>query len=310
MSEAYHFTDRLIEAAQAKGSSVVVGLDTDPRRLPQFLMHQCGDSDGTEATAKSNAQLAFNEAIVDAVHSIVPAVKVQIAYYEMLGPAGLLAYQSTIRYAHEKGLLVIGDIKRGDIGSTADAYAEAHLGNDDSADAVTVNPYMGSDGILPFVEVAKRLGKGVFVLVKTSNPSSSELQDLQISDSGERVYESLARKVQELGADCIGRHGYSLVGAVVGATYPAEGENLRRSLPHTFFLVPGYGAQGAGAGDVAGCFDATGMGAIVNASRSIIFAYEKRHTDVNTLEGIGSAAREAAEEMRVEINKALKDRRG
>jgi orotidine-5'-phosphate decarboxylase len=295
MSEEFHFADALIEAARAKSSVVVVGLDTDPRRLPQFLLGQY--------PTKAEAQLAFNQAIVDAVCLIVPAVKVQIAFYELLGPAGIETYQKTISYAHSKGLLVIGDIKRGDIGSTAEAYAEAHLQGEHAADAVTVNPYLGSDGILPFLQVGRRQGRGVFALVKTSNPSSSELQDLEVTDPRQRNYEVVARKIGELGADSVGKHGYSLMGAVVGATYPAEAINLRGLLPHTFFLVPGYGAQGAKAGDVAGCFDAHRSGAVVNASRSIIYAYEK--SGGASLTEIGNAAAQAAKQMTNDIADAL-----
>ena len=307
MKSDFHLADALIEATRAKGSCVVVGLDTDPRRLPQFLTEQFRSAGATQITVTARAQLAFNEVIIDAVHSIVPAVKVQIAYYELLGVAGLDTYQKTIQYAHNKRLLVIGDIKRGDIGSTANAYAEAHLGGEHAPDAVTVNPYMGSDTILPFLDVAQRQGKGVFVLVKTSNPSSSELQDLEVADSRQRNYEVVARKVSDLGAESVGEHGYSLLGAVVGATYPSEANHLRKILPHTFFLVPGYGTQGAGAEDVVGCFDANGLGAVVNASRSIIFAFEK--SGGSSSADVGEAASQAAKEMTYEINTALQRRR-
>lgn len=304
MSNNPHFTDHLIERISQTGSSVVVGLDTDPRRLPPFLMQGDQPADRSQS-AMADAQFEFNKAIVDAVHSIVPAVKVQIAFYELLGPAGLKTYQKTIQYARDRGLLVIGDIKRGDIGSTANAYAEAHLAGESAADAVTVNPYMGSDAIMPFIEIGRRQGKGVFVLVKTSNPSSSELQDLEVADLRQRNYEIMARNVGELGADTIGKHGYSLVGAVVGATYPTEGQMLRGALPHTLFLVPGYGAQGAKADDVAGCFAADGSGAIVNASRSIIFAYEALKSTVGNLVSVGESARDAALAMSDDINRAI-----
>lgn len=303
MSANFHFTDALIEAQQAKGSGVVVGLDTDPRRLPQFVTNRFHSSRADDLVPRAEAQLAFNEAIIDAVHSIVPAVKAQIAFYELLGPAGIETYQKTIRYARSKGLLVIGDIKRGDIGSTAEAYAEAHLEGDHAPDAVTVNPYMGSDSILPFLQVGRRHGKGVFVLVKTSNPSSSELQDLEVAHPRQRNYEIVARKVGELGADSVGKRGYSLMGAVVGATYPSEAVHLRGVLTHTFFLVPGYGAQGAKASDVAGCFDASGSGAVVNASRSIIYAFEK--LGGLSLADVGKAAAQAAKKMTSEIRAAL-----
>lgn len=306
MAPVSHFMDSLIESSRAKGSNVVVGLDTDPRRLPGFLRVLAG-SERDDVTSQSRAQLSFNLAVIDAVAPIVPAVKLQIAYYELLGPEGLHAYRSTIHYARNKGLLVIGDIKRGDIGSTANAYAEAHLFGDAAADAVTVNPYMGSESILPFLEVARRSGKAVFVLVKTSNRSSAELQDLEVGDPRQRNYEVVARIVDELGSDSIGKEGYSLVGAVVGATFPAEADRLRKALPHTFFLVPGYGVQGANAQDVVACFDSNRSGAIVNASRSIIFAFEK--SGASSLTEVGEAAYNAAKKMTDEINIAVQSRR-
>ena len=304
MNNDFHFADALIEATKAKGSCVAVGLDTDPRRLPQFLIEQFSTSESDEVAATATAQLAFNKTIIDAICDIVPVVKVQIAYYELLGPSGIATYEKTIQYAKTKGLLVIGDIKRGDIGSTAKAYAEAHLEGTSAADAVTVNPYMGSDAILPFIETARRHGKGIFVLVKTSNRSSSELQDLKLAESRQRNYEVVAHKVNALGTDNLGQHGYSLVGAVVGATYPSEGKKLRRILSHTPFLVPGYGAQGAAASDVVGCFDTNGLGAIVNASRSIIFAFEQ--SGATSTSDISLAASEAANNMTDNLNAALK----
>jgi orotidine-5'-phosphate decarboxylase len=301
--------DQLVERIKQKNSCVVVGLDTDPRRLPDEIIRAGRRVDAVLNRQLAEAQLEFNRIIVDAVYDKVPMVKLQIAFYEMLGPSGLDTYKRTIEYARSKELLTIGDIKRGDIGSTAGAYAEAHLASEDSPDAVTVNPYMGSDAILPFLEIARPRGKGLFVLVKTSNPSSSEIQDLEIGSSGERVYEAVARRVAMLGSETVGRNGYGLVGAVVGATYPEDAAKLRKMLPHTYFLVPGFGAQGAGPDDVAGCLDSRGLGAVVNASRSIIFAYEKSKNVPATIESIGEAACEAAETMRKEIDAAFARRR-
>jgi len=245
------------------------------------------------------------------VAPIVPAVKIQIAFYEMLGWQGIKAYQETVAHAREKGLIVIGDVKRGDIGSTCEAYAAGHLGRVTIAgqeidvwheDAITVNAYLGSDGIVPFRDRAKKFGKGFFVLLKTSNPSGIELQDL-LSD-GEPVHLHLARLVRAWGEDLAGQSGYSAVGAVVGATYPETLARLRKLMPETPFLVPGYGAQGAKASDLAGAFDENGLGAVVNSSRALIFAYRDSADPhwVNRVE-------EAALSMTRELNAARKSPR-
>ena len=282
--------DRLIEAIEDKQNPSVVGLDPTEALVPKQVVASFAEEiaeqveDPTEAPAAqlSVAFFEFNRAIIDAVADIVPAVKPQIAMYEALGPAGIDAYSMTCEYAKQQGLYVLGDVKRGDIGSTAAAYAH-HLSGVNAGerafdpwheDAVTVNPYLGTDGITPFVEAATGADKDIFVLVRTSNPSSSELQELELA-SGERVYEHIAGLVEGWGAETIGANGYSRVGAVVGATHPEEGKALRARMPHTFFLVPGYGAQGGTAQGVAGMFDKDGMGALVNSSRGIIGAWKK-----------------------------------
>lgn len=308
-----YFADRLCAAIDAKGSAVVVGLDPRPENLPAHLLADCRAELGDSAEAVAEALWRFNRGIIDAVHDVVPAVKPQLAFYERYGVAGLKAYARTAAYAKEAGLLVIADGKRNDIGSTAGAYAEAFLGaawlfdqpaaGDFTADALTVNPFLGGDGIQPFVDCARQHGRGVFVLVKTSNPSAGELQDLQID--GQPLYERLGALVESWGESSRGRSGYSSVGAVVGATWPAQAARLRALMPHTFFLVPGYGAQGATATDVACCFDTRGHGALINASRSIIFAwrtepYASRYGEAR----YGAAAREAAQRMGDDIRNA------
>ena len=323
--------DRLIEAIEHAQNPSVVGLDPTPALVPPQVVSAFADEvrESIEDTSELYAaQLAvayfeFNRAIIDAVADIVPAVKPQIAMYEAIGPAGVDAYTMTCEYAQQQGLYVLGDIKRGDIGSTAAAYA-AHLsgvtdlaGAGDPAaydpwheDAVTVNPYLGTDGITPFVDAAAAADKDIFALVRTSNPSSREIQELELAD-GSRLYERVADLVEGWGAETIGTHGYSRVGAVVGATHPQEGAELRKRMPHTFFLVPGYGAQGGTAADVAGMFDADGSGAIVNSSRGIIGAWKKtgdyrEDMDAETaLDLVASAARKAAEDMRDDLRIAV-----
>ena len=300
-----HFADRLCAAIDAKGSAVVVGLDPRPDSLPPYLLAECRAALGETPQAVAEALWRFNRGIIDAVHAVVPAVKPQLAFYERYGVAGLQAYARTAQYAREAGLLVIADGKRNDIGSTASAYAEAFLGasGDFTADALTVNPFLGRDGIQPFVDCARQHGRGVFVLVKTSNPSAGDLQDLRVN--GEPLYEHLGRLVESWGESSRGQSGYSSVGAVVGATWPEQAARLRALMPHTLFLVPGYGAQGATAADVACCFDHRGHGALVNASRSIIFAWRaepfaSRYSEAD----YGTAAREAAERMGDDIRNA------
>ena len=318
--------DRLIEAIEAKQNPSVVGLDPTEALVPEQIVasfaeeigEQVEDPTEAPATQLSVAFFEFNRAIIDAVADIVPAVKPQIAMYEALGPAGIDAYAMTCEYAKQQGLYVLGDVKRGDIGSTAAAYAHhlSGVGTGEDAfdpwheDAVTVNPYLGTDGISPFVEAATSSDKDIFVLVRTSNPSSSELQELELA-SGEHVYEHVADLVEGWGAETVGKSGYSRVGAVVGATHPEEGRTLRARMPHTFFLVPGYGAQGGTAQGVAGMFDKDGMGALVNSSRGIIGAwrksgkYDESMSADDALDLVAESAREAAKNMRDDLRAVL-----
>lgn len=270
--------DTLIEGIEICKNPTCVGLDTQLAHLPEGF---AGEVKNFEDAA--NALVRYNRAIVDALAGVVPSAKVQVAYYEMYGVPGMRSFHETIEYAKSKGLVVIADCKRNDIGATAGAYANAYLGETplgeghDAAfpvDFVTVNAYLGIDGVKPFLEAGKVRGGGIFALVKTSNPSGGQLQDLKIGDR--TVYEVMGDLVSEWGEDSIGKYGYSSVGAVVGATYPEQGAALRKRLPHTFFLVPGYGAQGATGKDLRGCFDANGRGAVVNASRSILTAWKKQ----------------------------------
>ena len=347
--------DELIEAIAAKQNPSVVGLDPKPGIVPAEVIGALADEvlqevDGEDAlpTLLATAYFEFNRAIIDAVADIVPAVKPQIAMYEALGSAGMDTYSMTCEYAKSQGLVVIGDAKRGDIGSTAGQYA-AHLSGfanlsayfeDDKAnqtksndlpqslenllknyenldvwheDSLTVNPYMGSDGVKPFIDEAVAHNKSIFVLLRTSNPSSKELQELILQD-GRPVYEHMADLIESWGAPHVGNHGYSCVGAVVGATHPEEGRRLRELMPHTFFLVPGYGAQGGTAQDVAGMFDANGDGAIVNSSRGIIGAWRKSKDYAknqgnmsldNILDIVQDSAEEAARNMRDDLRNAV-----
>ena len=289
--------DTLIEKIIATQNPTCVGLDTALEYLPEEMqreLEEVYDRAAPEVRSRlyfrraAQMVFAFNRNIIDSVYDIVPAVKVQIAYYEELGPYGVMAFEKTIKYAKARGLVVITDAKRNDIGATAARYANAFLGAkeesgvslrlpraDFPSDFLTVNGYLGSDGITPFVEACKAHDKGIFVLVKTSNPSSSELQDLTLTD-GRTVYECMGDMVAAWGKDTVGKYGYSAVGAVVGATHPAEAAVLRRRLPHTFFLIPGYGAQGGNAEMLKNCFSGQGMGGIVNNSRGILCAYKKR----------------------------------
>lgn len=272
-------TDSLIEKIAAVQNPTCVGLDTELKYLPEEM--RAGVKSFEEAAA---AILEFNRKIVDSVCDIVPAVKVQIAYYEQYGAAGVKAFTDTVNYAKSKGLFVIADCKRNDIGSTAARYSAAYLGKTqvngelfaaNACDFLTVNGYLGSDGIVPFKDDCKKYDKGIFVLVKTSNPSSGELQNLKLED-GRTVFECMGDMVEEWGKDTVGKYGYSAVGAVVGATHPQEAAVLRKRLPHTFFLIPGYGAQGGNAEMLKSCFSGGGMGGIVNNSRGVLCAYQKR----------------------------------
>ena len=268
---AEHFADRLLAQIAAKGSPVCVGIDPVFEQLPQEL--RTGDS----VDERLAAMAEFCSNVLRIVAPIVPAVKPQIAYFEVYRDRGVQLYFDVIRQARALGLVVIGDCKRGDIGSTARAYATGLLGGPDAMDAVTVNGYFGADGTSPFIELAQELGKGLFVLVRTSNPSAADIQDFADA-TGKRFYEHMAEQVAAMGSadSMIGSCGYSCVGAVVGATYPAEARRLRELMDKQLFLVPGYGAQGASADDCAAAFKPDGTGAIVNASRSVLYAHTRK----------------------------------
>jgi len=291
--ESKHFADRLMAAMDEKKSCVVVGLDPRLNLLPPDL---CPDPETAERDAEMAAGylFEFNRAVIDAVARYAVAVKPQIAFYERYGWQGVRAYAETVIMARRAGLLVLGDVKRGDIGSTAAAYARGHF-EVFGADAVTVNPYLGSDGIRPFVDTGREHGKGIFVLVKTSNPSSGELQDWP--GRKRRLYRRVAELLREWAEPEVGERGYSSVGAVVGATWPAEAAELREALPRCFFLVPGYGAQGGTAEDCRASFNGDGYGAIVNSSRGIIHAYRTKDGEMATDDWLG-AVEQAAGEMR------------
>ncbi len=287
-----HFADRLIEAVESKRSHVVVGLDPEFGSLPPDLLAACPASAyPIEVERKVACYREFLVALLPALAGEACAVKPQIAYFEALGARGYALYEEIVTMAKELGYLVIADVKRGDIGSTAEAYARAHL-DVAGADAVTVNPYFGTDGLEPFFKRCREAGKGAYVLVKTSNPSSAEIQDLSL-DSGGPVYERVADLVETWGRDVVGRSGYSSIGAVVGATHPEEGARLRERLAAVPFLIPGYGAQGATASDLSALFDAAGSGAVINSARAILYAYKKA-PDQHWLD----AAREEAASMR------------
>lgn len=272
-----NFADQLIDSIQFKGNVVCVGLDPRLESLPDEIRNGV---DADDPTSVANAFREFCFGVVDVVADLVPVVKPQSAFFEALGPSGSLALAEVVGYARSKNLLVIMDAKRGDIGSTATAYAQAYLGATGKgidSNALTVNPYMGSDTLKPFVDAAQSNDNGVFVLVKTSNPGSGDFQDQQsLEDSNTRLFHKVADVVEELSAKTVGESGYGIVGAVVGATYPQQLGELRERMPHTLFLIPGFGAQGGGVDDVMPGFDEEGLGAIVNSSRGIIFAYNQK----------------------------------
>lgn len=298
--------DRLIENIVKMQNPTVAGLDPKLDYVPESIKTKCFEKYGKTLEGAAAALFEFNKALIDALYDIVPAVKPQAAYYEMYGWQGVKALCDTIAYAKSKGMFVITDGKRNDIGTTMEAYATAHLGHTDvagksidafGADALTVNGYLGTDGIKPFAKICDSDDKGIFVLVKTSNPSSGELQDMKL-ETNESVYEHMGKMCEGWGEDLMGKHGYSAVGAVVGATYPEQLGEMRAKLPHTFFLVPGYGAQGGGADDVKNAFDENGLGAIINSSRGIMCAWKKQGL---TEDDFAVAARKEAERMRDEI---------
>ena len=299
--------DRLIKKIQACNNPTVAGLDPKLSYIPEPIRKDAYRKHGKTPEGAAEAILQFNLGIIDALQGLVPAVKPQCAYYEAFGWQGMRALAETIAYARQKGMYVITDGKRNDIGTTMEAYAAAHLGQtfvEDipftpfGADALTVNGYLGTDGISPLLTVCENADRDIFVLVKTSNPSSGELQDRTLS-SGETVYRTMGAWCENWGEASRGSSGYSRVGAVVGATYPAQLRELRAALPHTFFLVPGYGAQGGGGKDVAPAFDENGGGAVVNSSRGILCAWQKNGEDFQ------EAAAKEARRMRDEIHAAI-----
>ncbi len=303
--------NKLVKKIEANKAPIVVGLDPMLSYVPEGIKAKAFAEHGETLEGAAEAIWQYNKGIVDAVYDLIPAVKPQIAMYEQFGIPGMIAYKKTVDYCKEKDLVVIGDVKRGDIGSTSAAYATGHLGKVQvgsnlipvfDEDFATVNPYLGTDGIKPFVEECKKENKGIFVLVKTSNPSSGEFQDRLID--GRPLYEWVAEKVAEWGSDCMG-DAYSYVGCVIGATYPEMGKVLRKLMPKQYILVPGYGAQGGKASDLAPYFNEDGLGAIVNSSRGIIAAYKQEKYAKFGEAGYADASRQAVIDMREDINSAL-----
>ena len=303
--------NKLIENIKRTNAPIVVGLDPMLGYIPEHITQQAFAEFGETPEGAAEAVWQYNKAIVDATCDLIPAVKPQIAMYEQFGIPGLRAFARTIDYCKSKGLVVIGDVKRGDIGSTSAAYATAHLGKIQigqktytpfGEDFATVNPYLGTDGIKPFLDVCKEEKKGIFILVKTSNPSSGEFQDRTVD--GRPLYELVGEKVAEWADSCMG-DDYSYVGAVVGATYPEMGKVLRKVLPKSYILVPGYGAQGGKAADLVHYFNEDGLGAIVNSSRGIIAAYKQEKYAAFGAGHFADASRKAAEDMIADINGAL-----
>lgn len=289
------FADHLIENIRAKDSRCVVGLDPRLDQMPAFLDAQ------HDACA---AITYFHELVLDAVADLVPAVKPQLAFFEQYGVAGMQAFENTVRAAKQRGLLVIADGKRNDISSTAEAYANAYLGRDAfDCDALTVTPYLGRDSLVPFVDACQKHGKGLFVILKTSNPGSKDFEDQPLAESGRPLYEKIAGVLNELGDGLVGESGYSSVGAVIGATFPEEGRRLRQLMPKTLILVPGYGAQGGSAQAAAECFRDDGLGAIVNSSRGITYAFGDRAI---SREAFVRSVRENTRRMIGDINAAVK----
>ncbi len=304
--------DKLITKIKKTGAPIVVGLDPKLDYVPAHIQKKAFSEFGETLEGAAEAIWQYNKGIVDAVYDLIPAVKPQIAMYEQFGIPGLIAFKKTVDYCKEKDLVIIGDIKRGDIGSTSESYAIGHLGKVSvgansyagfDEDFATVNPYLGSDGVKPFVKVCTSDNKGIFVLVKTSNPSSGEFQDRLID--GKPLYELVGEKVAEWGSECIGKEGYSAVGAVVGATYPEQGKVLRKVMPKNFILVPGYGAQGGKGADLVHFFNEDGLGAIINSSRGIIAAFKQAEYASYGEEGYADASRAAVLAMKEDIEKAL-----
>ena len=311
--------NKLIDKIKKTGAPIVVGLDPNLKFVPAGIKEAAFNGYGETLEGAAEAIWQFNRGIIDAVYDLIPAVKPQIAMYEQFGIPGLIAFKKTVDYCREKDLIIIGDVKRGDIGSTSESYAIAHLGHVQvgsssvpvfEEDFATVNPYLGIDGIKPFIDVCRKEHKGIFVLVKTSNPSSKEFQDRIVTDddgSDKKLYEIVGRAVDSWGLDLMG-DGYSYVGAVVGATYPEEGRILRDIMPRAFILVPGYGAQGGKGADLVHFFDKDGLGAIVNSSRGIIAAYQNEKYASYGEAAYADASRAAVEDMITDIRTAIDNR--
>jgi len=309
-----NFADLLLGKIEEKQNPSCVGLDPIFEKIPQQIKEEAKGKFGPTFEGIAQSFLEFNKRIIDSVADVVPAVKPQMAFYEKYGSFGVRAFEETVKYAHKKGLVVIEDAKRGDIGSTAEAYSSGHLGRVASwkgeeagydVDCITVNPYLGIDGVKPFIEDVKKYGKGIFILVKTSNPSSGELQDLDYGNK--KICDVVAELVNKWGEGTEGTRNYRPIGAVVGATYPQEAVKLRRIMEKSIFLVPGYGAQGGTADDAMPCFNKDGYGAIVNSSRGIIFAYQDEKWKNKFMpEQFDDAAKAAALEMKEAISNSLK----
>ena len=305
--------DVLIEKIKECDNSTVIGVDTRYDMVPECVRKKYS----TDLKGMCSAMLEYSKALIDATYDIIPAVKLQSAYFEMYGVEGIKLYKEMIDYCKEKGMVVMADVKRGDIGSTSAGYSRAYLGKnmiDEKEQAIfdvdfaTVNPYMGSDCVMPFVEDCKKYDKGIFVLVKTSNKSSGEIQDVKAED-GEEIYKKVAKLVNTWGRELIGENGYSSVSSVVGATYPKQLQELRELMPHSYFLIPGYGAQGGKAEDIALGFDENGLGGIVNATRSLMCAYKSDlWKDKFAEEDYAKATRAEAIRMRDELNSAIKSK--
>lgn len=303
--------DILIDKIKETNNPTVIGVDTRYDMVPDCVKAKYG----TDIKGMCSAMLEYSKALIDATYDIIPAVKLQSAYFEMYGVDGIRVLKTMIDYCKEKGMVVMVDAKRGDIGSTSKGYSNAYLGKNEvdgektgifDTDFLTVNPYMGSDCVMPFVEDCKEYNKGIFVLVKTSNKSSGEIQDL-ITEDGETIYTKVGKLVEKWGEECRGEYGYSSVSAVVGATYPKQLKELRELMPHTYFLIPGYGAQGGKAEDIALGFDSNGLGGIVNATRSLMCAYKSDlWKDKFSEEDYAKATRAEAIRMRDELNSAIK----
>jgi len=303
--------NKLIKKIEDSKAPIVVGLDPMLDYIPDHILEKAYKDKGENLEGVGEALWEYNKGIIDATYDLIPAVKPQVAMYEQFGIEGLIAYKKTIDYCKDKGLVVIGDVKRGDIGSTSKAYATGHLGKvviggkefrGFDEDFITVNPYLGSDGIKPFIDVCKEENKGLFILVKTSNPSSGEFQDQLIGDRP--LYELVGEKVAQWGELHMGDN-YSYIGAVVGATYPEMGKVLRKLMPKTYILVPGYGAQGGKAEDLVPFFNKDGLGAIINSSRGIIAAYKQKEYEKYGPTAYADASRQAVIDMREDLKQAL-----